>query len=98
MDPLSFLYALGGVVLISCISLVGVFTLAVRGKILRRAVFVLVSISVGALFGDAFLHLLPEVIESGASSERAAIILFSGILAFFVLEKFLLWRHTHAEG
>src|SRR3989344_1978138 len=98
MTLITNLYALAGVIIISTISLVGVLTIALNEKILRRLVFVFVSVSVGALIGDAFIHLLPEAAEHNISSGDIAIFVFLGILTFFILEKFLLWRHTHAEG
>ena len=90
-------YSVGSVLIISLISLVGLFTLSVREENLKRFVFVLVSLSVGALFGDAFIHLLPEVFESGIPAPRISLAVLSGIMLFFVLEKFLLWRHSHGH-
>jgi zinc and cadmium transporter len=58
----------------------------------------MVSLAVGGLFGDAFIHLLPESFERLGSKEQASILVLAGIFAFFVLEKFLLWRHQHVLG
>jgi len=98
MSSLEFLYALAGVVAVSCISFAGVFTLSVGEKTMRYVVFLLVSASVGALFGDAFLHLLPEAMEFISDTHVVAGMLFTGILSFFILEKFLRWHHSHTEG
>lgn len=57
----------------------------------------LVSFATGALLGAALLGLLPHAIE-GAGPEGAhdiGIALACGILVFFVLEKWVLWRHCH---
>ena len=56
-----------------------------------------VSFAVGALLGAVFLELLPHALESGnvASVMRTVLI---GLLAFFLLEKFVLWRHAHGHG
>jgi len=54
----------------------------------------LVSYAVGALLGAAFLNLLPEAIDALGPQEVLATCL-GGVLAFFVLEKFALWRHAH---
>jgi len=54
----------------------------------------LVSLSVGALLGGAFLHLLPELLEEGILKELFIFVL-GGILLFFVLEKFVFWHHCH---
>jgi len=55
----------------------------------------MVSLAVGGLFGDAFIHLLPESFERIGNKLQASIFVLAGIFAFFVLEKFLLWRHHH---
>ena len=54
-----------------------------------------VSFAVGALLGAVFLDILPHVFESSKAPARAAAFILAGILAFFVLEKLLLWRHHH---
>ena len=58
---------------------------------------VLISYAVGTLLGAAFLEVLPHAFQSGASVERMAATVLAGILAFFVLEKLVLWRHCHVE-
>ena len=58
----------------------------------------LVSFAIGALLGAAFLEVLPHaIIASGDATATSAIVL-AGILAFFVLEKLVLWRHCHMEA
>lgn len=57
----------------------------------------LVSFATGALLGAALLALIPHAVL-GAGSEHVhevGIALIAGIALFFVLEKFLLWRHCH---
>ena len=66
--------------------------------VLRAAwVPMLVSFAIGTLLGAAFLEVLPHAFESGAPQQVAAAIL-GGILGFFLLEKLLLWRHSHEHG
>jgi zinc and cadmium transporter len=55
----------------------------------------LVSYAVGALLGVVFLDLLPHLFEQTRNHARVAGFLLAGILAFFVMEKLLLWRHHH---
>ncbi|MDP2133736.1 MAG: ZIP family metal transporter [Sulfuritalea sp.] len=55
-----------------------------------------VSFSTGLLLATATLHLLPEALESGLTPHEVFPLLLGGILAFFMLEKFALWRHTHS--
>lgn len=56
----------------------------------------LVSFAIGALLGAAFLEVIPHAFEQGDPHTAAASIL-GGILGFFLLEKLLLWRHSHDE-
>ena len=56
----------------------------------------LVSFAVGALLGAVFLELLPHALESG-SAERVMATVLAGLLAFFLLEKLVLWRHSHGH-
>jgi zinc and cadmium transporter len=57
----------------------------------------LVSYAVGALLGAAFIEVLPHAFRESASIESTAMTVLFGILAFFVLEKLVLWRHCHVE-
>ena len=92
----AFLYSFLSVLIVSVISLVGVFTLALSDKILRALISYLVSLAAGALLGDAFVHLIPEAFEKGDSTLIAATIL-AGIFLFFILEKILHWHHSHGQ-
>jgi zinc and cadmium transporter len=66
----------------------------------RRLLPHFVSYATGALLGAALLALLPEAMEGvgpdGAHSIGAA--LLAGLGVFFVIEKLVLWWHTHANG
>jgi zinc and cadmium transporter len=57
---------------------------------------ILISYAIGALLGAAFLEILPHALEHGEPHKMAATVLF-GIMAFFVLEKLVLWRHCHHD-
>jgi zinc and cadmium transporter len=54
-----------------------------------------VAYAVGALLGVAFLDLLPHLFEISKQPSRTAAFILFGILAFFILEKLMLWRHHH---
>jgi zinc and cadmium transporter len=56
-----------------------------------------VSFSIGVLLATSMLHLLPEALELGLTPHEVFPVLLSGILGFFVLEKFALWRHAHGD-
>jgi zinc and cadmium transporter len=89
-------YALVSVSIISLLSFSGAITLLLKRNVLERILLILVAFSTGALIGDAFIHLLPEAVEnSGGFTTQVSLSVFAGILLFFVLEKFLRWRHCH---
>ena len=76
----------------------GVF-LALPSKQREGALPHLVSFATGALLGAALLALIPHAVL-GAGEGRVhevGIALIAGIALFFVLEKFLLWRHCHDD-
>jgi len=91
----NWIYAFVSVVVVSLLSLVGIVTLSIQKKYIRRIIIYLVSFAVGALFGDALVHLLPEAFESIESSLTVSLLVLAGIVIFFVLEKFVCWRHCH---
>jgi zinc and cadmium transporter len=66
----------------------------------RRLMPHFISYATGALLGAALLALLPEAIEGvgpdGAHAIGAALLVGLGV--FFLIEKLVLWWHTHANG
>lgn len=88
-------YALSSVFIVSLISLIGAFTFAVSVEKIKKSLIYLVSFSAGTLLGDAFIHLIPEAFESFDNEIVLSLGILSGILTFFILEKFLHWRHCH---
>jgi zinc and cadmium transporter len=89
-------YSLISVVFVSFLSLIGVAFISLSERKLKQVIFVMVSLAVGSLFGDAFIHLLPDSFEKFEAKIEASLYVLAGIFLFFVLEKFLLWRHQHA--
>lgn len=87
--------ALISVGIVSLISLVGVFTLSLNIERLRKWLLYLVSFAAGALLGDAFIHLLPEVFREAGAATSASVYILVGIVFFFILEKIIYWRHCH---
>ena len=73
----------------------GIAFISISEQRLKRIIFVMVSLAVGSLFGDAFIHLLPESFEKFEAKVEASLWVLAGIFVFFILEKFLLWRHQH---
>lgn len=92
---ITWLLSLTSVILISAISLVGVLVLWLKDKQLNKILLYLVSFSVGGLFGDAFIHLIPEAIEESGFGTSVSLLILFGILFSFIMEKFLQWRHCH---
>jgi zinc and cadmium transporter len=86
---LSILGSLGG---LFCASLLLLLRSGTRAKLVPG----LVSYAVGALLGVALMALLPEALNV-APAPRVFGTLLAGILAFFVLEKLVLWRHCHSD-
>ena len=87
-------FTLGSVILVSLLSLVGILTLSFNRARLRKLLIFMVAFAVGALFGDVFIHLLPESFEKIGANLTTALLVISGFLVFFVLEKFIRWRHV----
>lgn len=95
MHMQTWLYAITSVLVVSALSAIGAVVFALSGRSRHVLVLLLVSFAVGALFGDAFIHLLPETFEELGTGLSGPALVVAGILAFFVLEKFLRWRHCH---
>ena len=62
----------------------------------NRIVPWLLSYAVGTLLGVALLALMPEALGQLAPAPVFGALL-TGILALFIIEKFVLWRHCHTE-
>ncbi len=92
--PSELLSIIMATVLISSGSFVGVFTLALNQHFLSRITLSLVSLSAGTMLSAAFLHLLPDAVETLGSTLPFQLTLASFIV-FFLLERFLHWRHCH---
>jgi len=90
-------WILASTTLVSLISLVGIFTLSIKGNLLHKILFCLIGFSAGALIGGAFLHILPECLEKNNSNAVFSYLIL-GIITFFLMERYLHWRHCHEEG
>jgi zinc and cadmium transporter len=83
---------MGATALVSVVSLLGAFLLTLRPRTLDDNLHLLVSFAVGALFGDAFIHLLPEAFERAESDLRVSLLVLLGIFLFMAAERLILWR------
>lgn len=98
MTSTEILYAIGSVVLVSLFSLVGILLLLLQDKILNYVTILLVSFSSGSLFGDAFIHLLPETVGRNGFTIAVSLSTLCGIAGCFVVEKVVHWRHVHSPA
>jgi zinc and cadmium transporter len=89
----TWVLSLLSVVAVSLVSLLGLATLSLDEARIRRLATVLVSFAVGALLGDAFIHLIPEAFAHPSPGLGPSLLVLSGMLLFFVVEKLL--RHQH---
>lgn len=87
---------LGSAILIALFSLSGIITLSLKEALLNRILLLLVALSAGALMGGAFFHLLPEALEKMEPITAFAIML-TGFSLFYIMERFLYWRHCHKD-
>jgi len=84
-----------GTLSISLVSFVGLSVNVFKENLLRKIIFPLVAFSAGALLAGAFLHMIPEAIEEGASLDYVFIWVLIGFSLFFLLEQFIHWHHCH---
>jgi len=84
----------GSLFLVSLVSLIGIVAIKVKHTTLDKWVEALVAFAIGALIGDVFIHLLPEIAQEGITPEISFSIL-AGIVVFFLLEKVIHWQHCH---
>ena len=90
---------------VGAVSLAGLLTLSMSEARVRRLATFFVSFAVGALLGDTFIHLVPEIFAEARGNDalRASLLILAGILLFFIVEKLLrhhhglLHRHHHRE-
>ena len=68
-----------------------IFSFTLLSKVVER----MVSLSVGIMLSTSLLHALPEAFESNADTHSLFATLLGGLLAFFLLEKFAVLRHSH---
>lgn len=90
------LIALAVVFVISLLGITGGILLIYREKWAKLISKYLITFAIGALFGVAFLDLLPEAIGAIQSVENVLVYALVGILVFYLLEKTLLWYHHHS--
>lgn len=79
----------------SLVVVLGAGALLLSGEVKRRRFLPgLISYAVGTLLAAAFLGMLPRALE-GAGTREVLSATLCGLVLFFVLEKWVLWRHCH---
>jgi len=91
---MTLIWILSATILVSLISLVGIFTLGIKTKIFDRILVLLVGFAAGGLIGGAFLHLLPEAVQQ-CRCDFVFFYALVGFTTFFLMERYLYWRHCH---
>ena len=92
----TYIYALSSVIIVSLVSLIGVFYIYLKEETVKKYINLFISLAVGALLGDAFIHLIPEAFENSSNPIIVSLLIIFGIIIFFIIEKFLHWHH-HGE-
>lgn len=90
-------WAIFASIIVSLISLIGVLFLFMKEETLNSILFILIGFAAGGLIGGAFLHLLPEALENATNYTTPFMYTILGFIAFFILERYLYWRHCHKE-
>jgi len=83
------------VLVISLFSLIGLIALSLSKKVLEKLLVFGVAFAAGSLLGDVFFHLVPHLSQEGSFNPFSSGLVLAGFLLFFILEKFLKWRHCH---
>jgi zinc and cadmium transporter len=92
----TLLFILLATIINGFVGLIGILTLWLRDRVLRRILIILVAFSAGALMSGALFHMMAESLES-MEAITAFSYLLVGFIMFFLIERFLHWRHCH-EG
>jgi zinc and cadmium transporter len=92
------IYAFAAGLAVSLVSLSGAFVLWLEPPRLERLVPYLVALAVGVLLGDAFIHLIPDAAARHGQVGEVCLAVLGGVFLFFVLEKLMRWRHSHAPS
>lgn len=96
-SPLSL--SLLSILLVSLVSLAGVAVFSLHEQVMRRSLLLIVGFSAGALLGDVFIHIFPEMLEdAGKTTFSPFSLVLAGMLLSFIIEKAIHWRHCHCSA
>lgn len=80
---------------ISLASFAGVATFSFKEAAMKKVLFIFIGLAAGTMLGDAVIHLIPEALHEIGDERTFGMAALTGIVAFFVLEKYLRWHHAH---
>jgi len=89
-----WLYSIISVLIVSFISLIGLLTFSMSYKNLCKILNYFVSFAAGALIGDVFIHIIPELVEN-KFTQIISIYILLGILITFIIEKIIHINHVN---
>lgn len=92
---MAFIYSILSALIIGLISLIGLFAFSIKQDRLNSFLIYMVSFSAGALLGDVFIHILPEITKETGFGIATSLYILLGVIVFFTLEKMVRWHHCH---
>ena len=95
---MNLLFALAASVIVSLISLIGVVALIIKDDLLKKLIIFMVAFAAGGLIGGAFLDIIPEAVGYVKDVKQLFLYVVLGYVIFFIIEKYLHWRHCHEAG
>ena len=94
---ISSLYAIVAVIIVSLLAFLGLFSFVIEQKKQKKFLIYFISLAAGALFGDVFIHLLPEIAKTSGFTFSVSLSLLGGVMVFFILEKIIHGQHYHGH-
>lgn len=88
--------ALTSTLIVSLLSLGGIFALSLKESTLHSILFVLVAFSAGSILGAAYFDLVPEATEL-VEEGSVFVYITLGFVLFFFMERFIYWYHGHGH-
>ncbi len=85
-------YIIASVIVVSLISIFAIVALYFNNKKYNTIIILMISLAVGTLFGEVFLHILPESFEKQGWL-KTVVLASIGLFSFFILERYLIWRN-----
>jgi zinc and cadmium transporter len=96
MNWTALCFSLMASLMVVLVAAAAAFVFYLRDSALKRWMPRLITLAVGVLLGDAFLHLLPDALSRTDDPGTVFLWTLLGIVFFYIIEQFLHWRHDHA--